>query len=90
MVLRIDDTYVGLTRVVVVLVPKNRHNVGFGTVLVKILCKRASPCVVELVTEQEDSAATEANLEQSGQDGLDGKNVAADSRERLCSRSRQS
>ena len=79
----------GLTRVVVILVPKNRHNVGFGAVLVEVLGQRASPRVVELVTEQKDSAAPEADLKQSGHDRLDGKNVATDSRERLCARFRQ-
>jgi hypothetical protein len=82
-VLRIQDTRVSVARVVIVLVPKDCHNVGFRTVLVEVLSQSASPCVVELVAEQKDSAATEADLEQSGHDRLDGKNVTANSRERL-------
>ena len=81
--------YVGLRRVMVVTVPKNRDNVWFRTVLMEVLRQRASPSVVELVTEQEDSAPAEADLEQSGHNRLDRKNLAANSRERLGSGFRQ-
>ena len=55
----------------------------------EVLRQRASPSVVELVTEQEDSAPAEADLEQSGHNRLDRKNLAANSRERLGSGFRQ-
>ena len=68
-----------------VAVRKNRDNVWFRTVLMEVLRQCASPSVVELVTEQEDSAPAEADLEQSGHNRLDRKNVAANSRKRLIS-----
>jgi len=39
--------------------------------------------VIELMTEHQDSASAEANLEQSGNDRLNGKNLTPDSGECL-------
>ena len=77
-----DDKYMGISWVVVVLMRKNRHNVWFGTVLMEVLGQRAAPCTVELMAEQEDSAPTKANLEKCGHDRFNGKNLTTYGRER--------
>ena len=53
----------GLRRVVVVLVREDRHDVGFGAILLKVLRERASSCVVEFVTEHQNATPPKADLE---------------------------
>lgn len=89
MVLRKDDACVRLRRVVVVLMRKNRHYIRVGALLMEVLGERASTCVVQFVTEKQDSAPAKAHLEQGGHDTLHGKDFVAYSREHLGSGFRQ-
>ena len=85
-----DDTCVGLGWVVVVLVRKNRHNVGFWAIVMEVLGQRASASVIEFVTEQQDSTPPQADLEQSGHHTLHGIDAVAYCSEHLGSGFHQS
>jgi hypothetical protein len=52
-----DHVRVRLRRIVIVFVRQDRHDVGVGVILLGILRQCASSRVVELVAEQQDSAA---------------------------------
>lgn len=56
-------------------VSDNRHNVGIGTVSVEVIPQTRPDGVTEQMAEQQDSAAAEADLEQSGAFALDPHNV---------------
>jgi hypothetical protein len=84
MVVGVNDTSVSLTRVVILFVRHDRDNVGVGTVVVKILRQCTSSRLVELMAEQQDSAATHADLEQGSYHCLHTYNVVSSRRERPC------
>ncbi|MBV9484208.1 MAG: hypothetical protein JO249_26165 [Acidobacteria bacterium] len=56
------DTRVGLRGEVIVIVRKNRHDIGIGAVLIEVLRQSTSACMIELMTEQQDSAPAETDL----------------------------
>jgi hypothetical protein len=56
-ILRKDHARVRQRRIVIVFVRQDRHDVGVGVILLGILRQCASSRVVELVAEQQDSAA---------------------------------
>ena len=82
MVLGKDHAGVRLPWVVILFVRKDRHDVGGGAVLMKVLRDCASPVAVELVAEQQDAAAAHADLEEGGYDRLHADNVVTDRSER--------
>jgi len=47
----------------IVLVGENRHDIGFGTIVFKVLRERASPRGVELVTQHQHATAPKADFE---------------------------
>jgi hypothetical protein len=83
-VVGVNDTSMSLTRVLILFVRQDGHNVGVGTVVVKILRQCAASRVVELMAEQQDSAATHADLEQGGYHCLHAYHVVTNRRERPC------
>jgi hypothetical protein len=89
MVVGVNDTSVSPTRVLIPFVRQDRHNVGVGTVVVKILRQCASPRVVELMAEQQNSAPAHADLEQGGYHCLHAYNVVTNRCERPCPGLRQ-
>jgi hypothetical protein len=86
MIPRVEDTCMGLRRVVVVFMGEDRHNVRIRTVVMEIIRQSTSAGVVELVTEQQYSALAKADLEQRSHNGLYGHNVPADSRQGMSPR----
>jgi predicted TIM-barrel fold metal-dependent hydrolase len=83
-ILRVNHAKVGLRGGVVVLVRKNRNDVRVGTGFVEELRQRTSSGVVQLVTEQQDSAAAHADLEQRGHDRLQGHDPVANEASASC------
>jgi hypothetical protein len=67
---------------------KNPHRfarqLGVGTIVVKILRQCTSSRLVELMAEQQDSAAAHADLEQGSYYCLHTYNVVSNRRERPC------
>jgi hypothetical protein len=57
-------------------------DVGIGAIPMKILRHCASSVTLELMAEQQDSAAAHADLEQSSRDRLHAHNLVTDRRER--------
>jgi hypothetical protein len=84
MVVGVNDTSVSLTRVLILFVRQDRNNVGVGTIVVKILRQCTSSRLVELMAEQQDSAAAHADLEQGSYYCLHTYNVVSNRRERPC------
>ena len=89
MVLRIDDACVGLSRIPIRFMGKNRHDVRVGAVLMEKIRQCASSLVVQLMTEQQRSAAAHADFEQGCHDTLHAHDVVTDRSQRLGSRFRQ-
>jgi len=72
---RVNDARMRAWRIGLRFLSDNRHNVGIGTVSVKVIRQTRPDSVTEQMAEQEDSAATEADLEQSGAFALDPHNL---------------
>lgn len=85
MILRKEDTCMGLRRKMIVFVSDDRNNVGIGAVVMKVVCEGTPAHLVKLVTEQQDSAAAKADLEQSAHNRRYGYYLTADIRQSLCS-----